>query len=433
MPSETGYPEDNQRAASRGVLSAMSSRGFRMYWAGAFVSSIGSWLQMTAVLWFARNIGSNTLVGFVNLVGWIPVLFFGLFAGVMSDRMNRRRVMLVTQAVMMVCSILMGVCISTSVKDLTLVIFLGISGIAYAIFTPVWVSVIPLLVKKEDLLSGATLNNVQFNVARFIGPIVGGLLLLYFSAYVPFYANAVTFGAFMLLILFSRAELPAPGPKKEGVAASVVDGFRYVIENGWMGRVMLTICALSFFGFSFIVLLPSVCKQVLHVGEHYYGFLMGMTGLGAVAGMIAVGYLRRVGLKSMMFVGSLLTSGFLLAFALSPYYWLSCILAAGAGGSFVVFNSSAAAAVQRSASQEMMGRVSSMLVVAYIGVFPVGGLLLGYLADVFSIRASLLLAGFACVAVSLCIPFLVSVPEESAAESTAEMLPGLADAVPGGD
>jgi MFS family permease len=430
MRSEVRHRLDSPHAPGQGVLAALSSRGFRMYWSGAFLSSIGSWLQMTAVLWFVRSIGSDTLVGFVNLVGWIPCLFLGLFAGVLSDRVDRRRVILVTQAVMMVCSIMIGVCIHTSINDLTLIVFLGISGIAYAIYTPVWISVIPLLVKKETLLSATALNNTQFNVARFIGPVIGGALLVSFSAYVPFYVNAATFGAFMILILLSKAELPGPGPKAGTVAASVAEGFRYVSENGWMGRVLLAICALSFFGFSFIVLLPSVCQQVLHVGEHYYGLLMGMTGLGAIAGILAVAWLKkRVGLKAMMFLGSLSTAAFILAFALSSNFWLSCVLAAGAGGSFIVFNSAAVAALQSGSSGEMLGRVSSMSVVAYIGVFPLGGLALGYLSDAISLRASLLIAGIACVAVSVCILFFVPVGGQGAGEP-AETEPELAETVP---
>ena len=104
--------------------------------------------------------------------------------------MDRKRVILVSQAVMMVCSIMMGVCIHTSIPDLALVVFLGISGVAYAIFTPAWLSTIPFLVTKETILSANTLNNVQFNLARFIGPAAGGILLVATSSYVPFYLNA---------------------------------------------------------------------------------------------------------------------------------------------------------------------------------------------------------------------------------------------------
>jgi MFS family permease len=422
-PDRTSGARDQQQ----GVFSALSSHSFRMYWSGAFISSIGSWLQLTAVLWFVRNIGSDTLVGFVNLIAWVPCLFLGLFAGAMSDRMDRRRVILVSQAVMMGCSILIGVCIHTSIPDLTLVVFLGISGVAYAIFTPAWISTIPLLVTRETILSATTLNNVQFNLSRFIGPTIGGVLLVTTSAYVPFYLNALTFGAFMVLILVSKAELPPPQPRRENVGASIVEGFRYVSENGWMGRILLAVCGLSFFGFSFIVLIPSVCKQILHVKDHYYGFLMGMTGLGAIAGIIAVAALKkRVGLKAMMSVGAFLTAAFLVAFALSRNYWFSCLLAVGAGGSFLIFNAAATAALQGNSSPEMQGRVSSMLVVAYVGIFPLGGLLLGYLSDVLSLKTSLLFAGCACVVVALCIVFFVSVPGQKEPEYLYELDPSLA-------
>lgn len=408
MPGQMPGEGDRQP----GVFSALSSRAFRMYWSGAFISSIGSWLQTTAVLWFVRNSSSDTVVGLVNLAAWAPCLFFSLFAGAVSDRMDRRRVILACQVVMMACSVLMGACIHTSIHDMALVAFLAVSGIAYAIFIPAWISTIPFLVTRETILSANTLNNVQFNLARFIGPIAGGALLVATSDYVPFYLNALTFGVFMVLILVSRAQLPPPEPRRTGVGASVVEGFRYVRENGWMTRVLLVNCGLSFFGFSFIVLIPSVCRQILLVDDKGYGFLMGMTGLGALAGMFAVAELKkRAGLKAMMSVGALMTAAFLIAFPLSNHYWLSCVLAAGVGGSFLVFLTAVGAALQGNSIPEMQGRISSMMVVAYMGVFPLGGLLLGYLSDALSLKSSLLFAGFACVAVALCTVFFVSVPE----------------------
>ncbi len=330
-----------------GVLSALSSRTFRMYWSGALISSVGSWLQMTAVLWFVRANGSDSLVGFTNMVSWIPCLFLGLFAGAIADRLDRRRLMLACQAVMMFCSVMMGLCIHTSIHDLALIVFLGISGVAYAIFVSTWVSTIPFLVTRETILSGVTLNNVQFNLARFIGPIIAGLLLVATSDYMPFYLNALTFGAFMVLIFLSGAELPPPEPRRVNIGRSVIEGFKYVGENPWIARVLATICGLSFFGFSFIVLIPSVCSQILQVDDHYYGLLMGMTGLGAVAGMAAVSVLeKRVGLKALMSLGALLTAAFLIAFSFSRLFWLSCLLAAGAGGSFLICNTGAGAALQ---------------------------------------------------------------------------------------
>ncbi len=399
----------------RGVLSALGAPGFRAYLAGAFVSSVGSWLQLSAVLWFVREIGSDTMVAFVNLVGWVPVLVFGLFAGVLADRLDRRRVIIICQVVMMSCSVLIGLCIHIkSLRDLVLIVFLGISGIAYAVFTPAWVSAIPFLAGRKNVLSGNTLNNVQFNLARFVGPILGGLLLAVTSAYMSFYLNALTFGAFIVLILLSKAELPKPSRSGGRVVSSVTEGFRYVGRNPWMIKVLAAIAGLSFFGYSFIVLIPSVSKQVLHVGSHHYGFLMGMSGLGAIAGIFAVAFLgKSLGLKAMMFVGALLTAVFLAGFALSDVYWLSCVFAFMIGGSFLLFNSAAGAALQGGASAEMQGRVTSMSVVAFIGVYSLGGLFLGYLSDAFSLEVSLLVGGAASAAVALFVLFFVSVPGET--------------------
>jgi len=184
-----------------------------------------------------------------------------------------------------------------------------------------------------------------------------------------------------------------------------------VRENPWMARILGAVWGLSFFGFSFIVLLPSVSTQVLHVSEHGYGLLMGMTGFGALGGMLAVAVLRpRVGLETMMSLGALLTAAFLVTLALSRSYWLSCLLAAGAGGSFVLCNAAAGTALQGNVTPEMQGRVSSMWTVAFVGSFPIGGLLLGVLSDAFSPEAALLVAGLACLAVGIAVTRWVSVP-----------------------
>jgi len=394
------------------VWSALAHRGFRLYWSGAFVSSIGSWLQVTAVLWLVKSIGSDTLVGFVNLVSWVPTLFLGLFVGAMADRMDRRRMVLVSQAVMMVCSVLIGLAIAwAGIHEGTLIAFLTVSGIAYAFFVMAWITTIPVLVPKDDLLSAVTLNNVQFNLARFVGPLVGGWLLAVAGDQVPFYVNALTFGAFMILIVVSHAAMPAAVPVGGNVGSAVLQAFRYVRENPWMARILGAVWGLSFFGFSFIVLLPSVSTQVLHVSEHGYGLLMGMTGFGALGGMLAVAVLRpRVGLETMMSLGALLTAAFLVTLALSRSYWLSCLLAAGAGGSFVLCNAAAGTALQGNVTPEMQGRVSSMWTVAFVGSFPIGGLLLGVLSDAFSPEAALLVAGLACLAVGIAVTRWVSVP-----------------------
>jgi MFS family permease len=318
----------------------------------------------------------------------------------------------------MACSVLMGACIHTSVHDAALVSFLAVSGIAYAVFIPAWISAIPFLVARENLLSANTLNNVQFNLGRFIGPVAGGALLAATTDYLPFYLNALTFGVFIAFILAARDCLPAARPADgtgtfKVMFTGVAEGFRYIRDNGWMGRVLLANCGLAFFGASFIVLLPSVCQQLLAVSEHYYGLLVGMTGLGALGGMAAVAELKgRMGLKALMTAGAFATAAFLIAFSFSRNYWLSCILAAGVGGSFLVFLSAVGAALQGNCSPEMEGRIASMMVVAYVGIFPLGGLLLGYLSDTLSLSTSLLIGGLASAAVALFTVFFVSVPED---------------------
>lgn len=406
-------PETKSHSWRQGVFGSLSSHAFRMFLTGAFISSIGSWLQTTSILWFVKDIGSDSLVGFVNMVAWVPTLFLGLFAGAMADRVDRKRLIIWCQVVMMVCSIGIGLTINIARShELLIVAFLAISGIAYAFFIPAWISAMPFLIKREQILSANTMNNLQFNLAKFFGPVIAGFLLVSMKDYMPFYLNALTFGGFIILILLSSARMPEPvrdGPK---MMASVVEGLRYVRANGWIIRVLAVLAGLSFFGFSFMVLLPAVCKEILHVKDHFYGILMGMTGLGALGGVLAVALLqKRVGFKAMMALGAAMNGAALIGLALSRSFILSCAMAAAAGGAFVVTNAAASAAVQRNVAPELEGRLSSMLVVAYIGVFPIGGWLLGFVSDTSSPEMALTLTGLACGLVALFALLFVRVPE----------------------
>lgn len=407
-------PRTRSHSWRQGVFGSLSSPSFRMFLTGAFVSSIGTWLQTTAILWLVKDLGSDSLVGFVNMVAWVPSLFLGLFAGEVADRVDRKRLIIWCQLVMMVCSIGIGLTINiTWLHELTIIAFLAISGIAYAFFIPAWISAIPFLVEHDEILSANTLNNLQFNMAKFVGPVIAGFLLVSTEDFVPFYLNALTFGGFILLILLSRARMPEPvrgGPK---VMAGVAEGLRYVRANGWIIPVLVMLAALSFFGFSFMVLIPSVCRELLHVKAHYYGVLMGMTGLGALAGVLGVALLhKRVGLKAMMALGAVMNGAALIGLALSRSFVLSCAMAAAAGGAFVVTNSAAVAAVQEHVEPDLEGRVSSMLVVAFIGMFPVGGWLLGFVSDALSPEKALMLTGLACGLVALFALLFVAVPAE---------------------
>ncbi len=404
------------------IFPALSFRKFRLLMLGALMSSVGSWLQSTALLWFIRErTGSESWVGFANMVNWVPVLLLGLFSGAIADFFDRRKVILVTQAVMMLAALGIGVCLSLGLNSLALIIsVLGVSGIAYSFFVVTWVATFPDLVSADVLLNAVSLNNAQFNLARFIGPVLGGLVLMW-SAAAAFYLNALSFFCFIALIYLARLELPLPTAPTGSTLDHIREGLAYVRSNPWMIRLLGTVGVLSFFGYSFIVLIPAVSKEVLGKGEGGYGLLMGMTGLGAVAAMPLVAVLDEFMKENEIIkLSTSLFAALLIGFALSEYYWLSCLLAVGVGGAYLMFNSAASTVLQSRSTHDMTGRVMSLMAIMFLGVFPLGGLALGFLADVFSVRTALLIGGTACAAMALVLLVFPSFSREFISENHKE-------------
>lgn len=407
MPADTSY---NTREGTH----ALAFRGFRYFLLGAFISSIGTWIQATSLLWFVRQytVANDTLVAVINMAAWVPVLFFGFFAGAIADHLDRRRLIVTCQFIMLASSVLIGVGLTVGFTPFWLLVtVVAIGGIGYALFVIAWVAIQPCLVSREALLDAVAWNNTQFNLARFIGPIIGGLILTW---WLPgaFYLNALTFFTFITLIYLSKARVEQPPPGRGKILDKVSEGIRYVIDTRWMGRVLLALAGISFFGFSFMVLMPAVCKQMLHAGNVRYGVLFGMTGLGAVLGMWAITMLnRKIQDVNILRVSAIAATGLLVAFSFSRIYWLSCVLAFGLGASFLVFTAEANGMLMNHARPDMQGRVSSMWVVMFLGVYPVGGLLLGILCDYLGAHAALLIGGIGCGLVTLAL-FLVPIARE---------------------
>jgi MFS family permease len=384
------------------IFPALYFRDFRFLIGGAFVSSIGTWLQTTALLWFVReHTGADVWVGLANMVNWVPILLLGLFSGIIADYFNRKRVIVVTQATMSLSALSVGLVIGTGHISMPLIIaLLAVGGIAYAFFVISWVATIPDLVSTDTILDAVALNNAQFNLARFVGPALGGLVLLW-SVSAAFYINAFTFLCFIVFVLLSGVKIPHPPRGAGNTLAHIREGLRYVRSKPWMVRLLATVGVLSFFGYAYIVLIPATCKDVLGKGEGSYGLLMGMTGLGAVIGMPVVARLDRY-LKGSTIIkmSSFSFAAFLLGFSASKAYWLSCLMAFGTGLSFLIFNSVATAILQARSRHDMVGRVMSLMIMVYLGVFPVGGIALGWLSDQVGVGHALLTGGLVCLAMA---------------------------------
>ncbi|MCJ7652988.1 MAG: MFS transporter [Actinobacteria bacterium] len=386
-----------------GALSALGIRDFRLIWSGAFLSNIGTWMHTTALLWFVKNLTkSNTLVGTVNLANYLPVFVLVLLGGSLADRLNRKRVILVSQAAMMLGALALGICTSLGVASFPLIIVLTVEmGVALAFNFPTWQSISPDLVPNRDMRNAIAVNSAQFNLARFLGPILGGLIVRVWNVAAAFYVNAASFLTVIAAVLLMKTETPPSEKPHEGVVKHIMEGIRFVRRRRWAVTVLVTIGITSFFALPYMVLMPAVAKDVLHRGLGGYLLMFGLSGLGAVIAAPLVTVLNRRLREREIIKMSMFGLGlFLLAFALSRTYWLSLVLSVGLGANYLMVGASINTVLQSKVDRDMRGRIMSLYILLFLGGFALGGQLMGYLADIRSTSFSLFLGGAVCLALA---------------------------------
>lgn len=400
---------------SGGVLSALGHRDFRLLWTGAFISNIGTWIHTAVLLWLVKLNYSNTWVGTVNMATYLPVIIFVLYAGSLADRLNRKKLIFVTQAVMMLGALALGVYTGFGRSSLFVIMLITVvMGSAFAFNFPAWQAMLPDLVPAEDLLNGIALNAAQFNLARFIGPAICGLILKFSGVSTAFYVNAASFLAVMLALSMMRTSTPGYRTPRGGTSGHIREGLALFKGNRWAVNILAVLGITSFFGLPYIVLMPSVARDVLGRNAGAYGWLLGLSGLGAVVGAPLVTYMSRFVRENWIIKLAVLGLGvFLVAFALSEVYWLSLLLAVGLGTTYIMIGSVIGTVLQSRVERGIRGRVMSFYVLVLLGGFPLGGQLMGYLSDVRSTRFALLLGGAACLLLAIVIIVLPGLTEDA--------------------
>jgi len=398
-------PAGTERSLFRGgVLSAFGERDYAFLWSGALISNIGTWVQTAALLWYIHNIlHSNAWVGAVNMANFLPVLFIVPFAGSLADRHNRRWIILIGQTVMMLGALALGIAASFGVDNKgVILVTVSIIGVAFAFNFPAWQAILPDLVPREDLLNAIALSSAQWNLARFIGPLIGAGILALFSAATAFYANAVSFLFVIIALLLIQPKRGMIAKPDDKLGHHVLEGWKYVWARKWMVHLLLALMVISFFGFSYIVLIPALVQDVIHKGVGPYGIVLGMTGLGAVVGAPLVTYLGRYVKERNIIKASTVTLGvFLVLFALARSLAVMCVVSFVLGMAFLVTGSATNSVLQGCSEREMRGRVISFYIMTFIGVSAVGGQFMGYLSDAHSTTFSLVVGGLAVVATGL--------------------------------
>jgi MFS family permease len=336
-------------------------------------------MQNVAQGWLILSLtGSAFWLGVVGFAGSIPFLVFTLFGGVIADRVNKRKLLMVTQTIMMLLAFVLAALSWFKVITVWEVVVLSfLNGMAMAMNAPSYQALVPRLVPREDLTNAIALNSAQFNMSRILGPTLGGYAMALVGVAGNFFLNGVSF----LAVLWALTRIRYPEPEtstRQSLFSSLKEGFAYVRNNPQM-RVLVWITAVvSFLGIPFLTFIPYFARIQLHANETGLGWLMAASGLGAVGGAVtvaAVGTLRHRG-ATVTFAGVVFFSA-VTAFCYSHTFALSQFLLLFEGYSGILMISSLNVAIQQLCSDQMRGRVMSLYATGFLGLPPLGSLLAG--------------------------------------------------------
>ncbi len=385
----------SRRAAT---FASLSNPNFRRFFAGQAVSMIGTWMQSVAQAWLVLELtGSGTALGLVIALQMIPVLFGAPYAGLIADRVDKRRLLVGTQTVMGVLALALGLLTVTGSVRLWMVYVLAVAlGAANAVDNPTRQSFVLEIVGPEDLRNAVTLNSVVVNAARAVGPAVAGTLIATTGVGVCFLINAGTFAAviFALATLDRDALRPSPpAPREKG---QLREGFRYVRRTPSLLVPLGMMAVVGMLAYEFQVVLPVLAQSTYHGGAQAYGFLTAAMGFGAVVGGLAVASRSFVGTRALIGSSAIFGAVILLA-AAAPTLVLACVAMGLVGAGSVGFLAIGNATLQLSASPMMRGRVMALWAVAFLGSTPIGGPIAGYVSQHFGARAGLVMGGISCL------------------------------------
>jgi MFS family permease len=369
------------------TFSALRYPNYRRWFVGQVLSLMGTWMQSVAQGWLVYELtGSKLALGTISFISSVPTLVFMLPAGAVADRVSRRKMMLVTQTVMMICAFILAFFTGTKTLQVWYIAVLGfILGIANAFDAPARLAMtVELVDDRRDLQNAIALNSTMFNLARVVGPAIGGLVLAAVGATWCFFLNGLSFVAVLIALWGMHLNEVVRPPRTRRMTAEIGDGLRYVWDTKVVRALVALVAVTSIFGFSYSVLMPAYAVDVLGVGEAGLGGLTAAVGVGALIGSLAVASLTRSRHKGWQLTfGSLLFPIALIAFALSRNFYLSMAILVVVGFGFIIQNTTGNTLVQSLVPDQLRGRVMSVYSLMFFGAMPIGSLLAGTLAQAY--------------------------------------------------
>ncbi len=381
------------------TLRALRHRNFQLFFSGQMISLTGTWMQSVAQAWLVYNMTkSPLLLGTVGFASQIPVFLFSPFGGITADRVNRHRLLIVTQTCSMVLAgILAWLTLSGHILVWHIFLLAGLLGVVNAFDIPVRQSFLVDMVGKEDLMNAIALNSSMFNGARVIGPAVAGILVAKIGEGWCFAANSVSYIAVIVGLVLMRVE-SRPRSTKSSPVEDIVEGFRWVSKTKIIRALLLLIGLASLVGTPYTVLMPVFADKILHGGVRGLGILMGATGVGALFGALTLA--AKNGVKGLGRWVAITCAGLgvsLFCFSFSTSFWLSAFLLMPVGYSMMLQMGCCNTLIQTMVPDHLRGRVMSLYSMMYMGMAPFGAFFGGAMAHRFGAPITVSIGGVACV------------------------------------
>jgi MFS family permease len=380
------------------TLKSLRHRNFRLLLIGALLSNAGDFMQNVAQAWLVWHLTRSAfLLGLVGFFDSIPRLFLGALGGALTDRLDRRRLLVVTQTLGMVQAFVYWLAVYFDfIRYWHILLLACFLGIVNTVNQTARQSLVNGLVPKEDLSNAIALHASVFNLSRIIGPSIGGLVIALVGIAGCFFVNAVSFLGLIATLLLMELPPWSPAPVNTGLWREVSEGFRYLRSNSQMFSIIALSYVVALVGAPYVTFVPVFATNVLHVGAGGFGLLMSAPGVGAtIAGL----WLASVGQASpnLFWVGALVLGYalFLGLFAVSPFFILSLLLLLSVGFCFIAFRASVNTALQANTPPHLLGRVLSFFFMDR-GLWSIGGLMLGGIASLIGIQGTFEVSAAIC-------------------------------------
>ncbi len=389
------------------VFRAFSSRNYRLFFAGQGISLIGTWMTQTAVIWLVYSLtNSALLLGVVGFAQQVPNFLLSPFAGVLVDRLNRHRILIVTQILSMMQSLaLAALAFSGTIHIWHIIVLSVFQGCVNAIDMPTRQTfVVELVERRENLSNAIALNSSLFSGARLIGPAIAGLVIAAVGTSTCFLIDGVSYIAVIigLLAMRIRPRKIAPLDTSDTVLHRLKEGFDYAFGFPPIRSILMLMALVSLVGMPYTVLAPIFATNILHGGPQTLGFLMASSGFGALVSAVYLSSRSTiVGLGRIIAIAPSVFGAALIVFALSKVLWLSLIAMFVLGGSLILQSTSSNTILQTLVEEDKRGRVLSLYTIAFISMATFGNLFAGSLASRIGAPDTLVISGVICIAASI--------------------------------